>query len=306
MKNVIEYIGKRTAALESNPFILWLSDERIPARDRLSGWLSCAAFFVLGFMDLNAEVLKYPDGEAAADPRKKAINNHLAENSNHWRWYLSDLQKLELDWTIKFSEALRFLWSNETKAQRLATYELCKLAGRADDPVVRYSLLAALEAYAHLLFATLLRVSETFERQTAIGLAYLGPVHFKREPGHLANQHDDTEDVLRVCELTETTRALAMDVAGKIADLIDSRWREFHRFAESAPQAETKAVSQTTAESEMMPVSKKTRMLVIGGGPAGSTAAGFLARVRVSHRRFGPRGAHVDAVSAKSALSPDL
>lgn len=242
MENVIEYIGKRTAALESNPFIMWLSDESIPARDRLSGWLPCAAFFVFGFMDLNAEVLKYPDEEAAADPRKKAINDHLAEDSNHWPWYLSDLRKLELDRTMKFSEALRFLWGNETKAQRLATYELCKLAGRVDDPVVRYSLLAALEAYAHLLFATLLRVSETFERETAIKLTYLGPVHFEREPGHLTNQHDDTEHVLRARELTETTRALAMDVAGKVGDLIDSRWREFHRFAESALQADTVAV----------------------------------------------------------------
>lgn len=234
MEDVIAYIDRRTLELQRHPFLGWLSDESISAQERLSAWLPGAAFFVFGFMDLNGAVLKYPEAEAAADPLKKAINDHVAEDSNHWGWYLSDLRKLGLDRTMKFSEVLRFLWSEENRQQRLATYQFCVLAARAKDPVIRYALLAALEAYAHLLFGTLVGVSAAYEDQTGTKLAYLGPIHFEREPGHLANQHDDTEDVLRQCTLDEERRAIAMEVAGEVCDLIDARWHEFHRHALSS------------------------------------------------------------------------
>ena len=241
MHAVSEYIAARTAELETNPFIVWLSDESIPAEERLSAWLPCAAFFVFGFMDLNAVVLRYSEEEAAGDPLKKAINDHVAEDSNHWAWYLSDLRKLGLDRTMKFSEALRFLWGKETASQRIATYQFCVLASRAEDPRVRYCLLAALESYAHLLFGRVVRVAEIFERESATKLAYLGPVHFEREPGHLANQHDETEEELLHQALDAPTRALGMEIAGKVCDLIDRRWREFHRFAQSGRHKEVRA-----------------------------------------------------------------
>ncbi|HEV2381084.1 MAG TPA: hypothetical protein VG206_14990 [Terriglobia bacterium] len=196
MQNVLCYIEKRTTELNINPFITWLSDPSIPAKERLSRWLPCAAFFVFGFKDLNGEALQYPKGQALRDPLKWAINQHAAEDSMHWPWYLNDLRTLGLDVPTTLSEALQFLWGDETLAQRRAVYRLCTLADRAQDPLLRYSMIAALESYAHLLFATVTRASEEFERETGIGLEYLGAMHFGREPGHLANQEDNTEAML--------------------------------------------------------------------------------------------------------------
>lgn len=231
MQPVLAYIDGKTQELRSNPFIQWLNDDSVPARERLSAWLPCAAYFVLSFKDLNSEIPRYSDEDAKADPLKKAINDHVLEDSNHWPWYLSDLRTLDLDGTMRFSQALRLLWSSENRLQRMAMYEFCVLAARAQCPFVRYSLLAAVESYAHLLFGALVRVSETFEEETGIRLSYLGPVHFEREPGHLANQHDDTEDLFRSCVFDDNRRALALESAGKVWELIDARWREFHRYA---------------------------------------------------------------------------
>jgi hypothetical protein len=233
MQEILRYIEQRTAQLESNPFLAFLKDSSVPAKQRLSDWFPCAAFFVFGFMDLNRAVLRYPEDEAKSDPLKQAINQHLTEDSMHWPWYLSDLKTLGLDESMKLSEALRFLWGKENIEQRMAVYRLCMLGVKAEDPVLRYVLLAALESYAHLLFATLLDVSEEYRRESGVKLVYLGATHFAMEPGHLANQHDDTEDMVRRLHIDERTRAAALEIAGAVCDVIDRRWREFDTFVQS-------------------------------------------------------------------------
>lgn len=238
MRDVLCYIEGRTNELNSNPFITWLSDTSIPPRERLSGWLPYAAFFVFGFKDLNAESLRYPTEEAQLDPLKEAINQHTAEDSMHWPWYLSDLRTLGLDQSLTLSEALRFLWSDQTLAQRRAVYRLCALAHHAQAPILRYSMIAALESYAHLLFATVSRVSEELEVTTGVRLLYLGATHFGREPGHLANQEDDTEHTVLQQVLDGPTRAQALEIAETVFEVIDQRWREFHQAALSPRRAE--------------------------------------------------------------------
>lgn len=233
MQQILDYISQRTAELESNPFLTFLKDQSVPPKERLSAWLPCAAFFVFGFMDLNREVLRYPEDEAASDPLKHAINEHLAEDSMHWPWYLSDLKTLGLDESWKLSDALRFLWGKQNVQQRMAVYRLCMLGARAEDPTLRYVLLAALESYAHLLFATLLKVSEEYRQESGVKLVYLGATHFAMEPGHLANQQEGAEELVRQCCLEESTRAQALQIAGAVGDLIHGRWCEFYEFSQA-------------------------------------------------------------------------
>jgi hypothetical protein len=244
MQRLIRYIDARTKELEANPFIGWLSDTSISPKTRLSAWLPSAAFFVFGFKDLNAEALPYPEEEARMDPLKKAINEHGAEDSMHWPWYLSDLKTLGLDREMTLSEALRFLWGKQTIAQRRAVYRLYALCERAQEPIIRYCLIAALESYAHLLFATVTRVSEEFEEETGVRLQYLGAAHFSREPGHMANQHDDTEDLALQQHLDDQQLQLAMEIAGAVGDVIDQRWREFYEVAQSVQSPELAAAAR--------------------------------------------------------------
>jgi hypothetical protein len=249
MQHLLEYIGKRTEGLRSHPFITWLGDTSVPPRERLSAWLPCAAFFVFGFKDLNAAALRYPEDEARLDPQKAAINQHGEEDSTHWPWYLSDLRTLGLDRTMKLSDALRFLWSDETSAQRQAIYRMHAVVFEAQDPLLRYAAIAALESYAHLLFAAVTRVSKELELETGIRLKYLGAMHLDREPGHMANQEDETEDLLLQQALDEPTRQKAIRIAGTVGDVIDERWLEFHKFALRAQEARTVAAAAAHQEA---------------------------------------------------------
>src|ERR671922_154298 len=106
---------------------------------------------VLSFMALNAPWRGYAAGEARQDPYKRAINAHLDEDANHWVYYIQDLHELGLDGSLPFPDVLQFLWGDETRRQRMATYTLTALAASATEPLLRYSLVLTLESLAHLV-----------------------------------------------------------------------------------------------------------------------------------------------------------
>jgi hypothetical protein len=238
MRQVLRYIEQRTAQQEDGPFIAWLSDESVPPRDRLMRWLPCAAPWVFGFKDLNGILLRYPAEDAALDPYKKAINDHLDEDAQHWSFYLEDLRRLGLDVPVGFPDVLQFLWGDETLSQRVAMYELSVLANRAVDPVLRYGLIATIESMAHLLFTTLQRVSARFHGESEGGggadqLQYVGAVHADKEPGHLMNQEGDAEAGLRDVVLEGWRRDEALEIVSRVSDLIQARWDELYRCGQS-------------------------------------------------------------------------
>jgi len=234
MREVLRYIGERTAQeKDNNPLLRWLADDSVPASDRLMRWLPCAAPWVFGFMDLNATLLRYPEDEASQHPYKRAINVHLGEDANHWVFYVQDLNTLQLDAAVSFPDVLRFLWSEETRSQRLAVYRLTALAARGGDPLLRYSLVLALEALAHLVFDTLRRVSEPYVRETGLGLLYIATVHAEREPGHLTRQEDSAEADMQAEVLDPATRREALDIVRQVCDAIAERWTEMYRSGQT-------------------------------------------------------------------------
>jgi hypothetical protein len=233
MQEVLRFVEQCTAQQRSNPLIAWLSDESVPDRDRLMRWLPCAAPWVFGFMDLNGTLLRYTAEEAREDPYKRAINTHLDEDANHWVYYIHDLRVLGLDRALPFPDVLEFLWGEETRSQRMATYELTALAASATEPLLRYSLILALEALAHLVFETLRHVSEPFARQTGLELIYIAKEHADREPGHLASQIDSTEADMQAEVLDEDTRRRALDIVARVCDVISDRWTEMFRSGQT-------------------------------------------------------------------------
>lgn len=233
MQHVLRYIEQRTAEQRDSALITWLSDESVPAEDRLMRWLPCAAPWVFGFMDLNGVLLRYPDDEASRDPYKRAINDHLEEDANHWRFYVDDLHRLGLDAALEFPDTLRFLWGEETRRQRMAVYRLSALAARATDTRLRYCLILALESLAHLVFDTLRQVSEPYGQATGLDLIYIASEHADREPGHLTRQVDGVEARMQAEVLDEPTRHAALDIAREVCDAVADRWAEMYRFGQT-------------------------------------------------------------------------
>jgi hypothetical protein len=233
MQEVLRYIERCTAEQQTNPLIIWLGDESVPARDRLVRWLPCAAPWVFGFMDLNRTLLRYPDGEAGDDRYKRAINDHLDEDASHWAFYLADLRALGLDAAVPFPDVLQYLWGEPTLRQRMAVYELTALAAAAVDPLLRYCFILALESLAHLVFETLRRVSEPYARATGIELIYIATTHAELEPGHLTRQADTTESDMQAEALDEPTRREALDIVRRLVDAVADRWTEMFQAGQT-------------------------------------------------------------------------
>jgi hypothetical protein len=196
-------------------------------------WLPCAAPWVFGFMDLNGKLLRYSVEEASRDPYKRAINAHLDEDANHWVFYVQDLQRLNMDPSLPFTEVLRFLWGDETPSQRMAVYRLTALAARARDPLLRYSLVLALESLAHVVFETLRYVSRPYSRDTGVELIYIAEEHADLEPGHLTRQVDGAEMDMQAEVLDPAKRREAIDIVRQVCDAIADRWAEMYRFGQT-------------------------------------------------------------------------
>ncbi len=80
-----------------------------------------AAHFVMTFADLHHFFLIE---EQPRDRFEELANQHLSEEATHWKWYLADLTNLDLDPTLRLTDALRFIWSDATKQTRLLAYQI--------------------------------------------------------------------------------------------------------------------------------------------------------------------------------------
>ncbi|MEL6459738.1 MAG: hypothetical protein AAFQ91_16025, partial [Cyanobacteria bacterium J06621_15] len=114
MKEVLELIEQKRKEYAQLPLMKFLVDENIDPLERLS-WAPCFAPFAMTFKDVNAHVFRK---EPADSPLQKMINKHSYEDGRHWRWYLEDLEKLEFNNSLRFTDALRFLWGEETQKTR--------------------------------------------------------------------------------------------------------------------------------------------------------------------------------------------
>ncbi len=242
MRTVLEFIESRVNEQGKTPFIQWLHDDSVPCRDRLSLWYYSCARFAFDFADLNNMIMRYPEAELEQDPLKRAINNHTDEDGKHWPMYLSDLKNLGLDKQMNFSDALKFLWGKETFQQRKAFYRMCQLASQNEHPILRYCIMESTEMFGHFLFKELAHISAQFTRETGIELHYLGPTHFVKEPGHLANQEDNTEENLWNITLESSMREKTLLISSEVCDLIEARWHEFYQVSNQSLQKQLVAV----------------------------------------------------------------
>lgn len=114
MEELFTLIKEKQKNFAQVPFFEYLRDTTINPNERMA-FAPCFTFFVMSFGELCRHVLR---DEPTTDPIQALVNHHTYEDEDHWIWFLEDLKKLGYDESIKFTESLRFLWSDETKVQR--------------------------------------------------------------------------------------------------------------------------------------------------------------------------------------------
>jgi hypothetical protein len=239
MKEVLTVISERKRAFEQLPFFAFLGDDRLDPEERLS-FLPCMAHWVMSFADLNRYFLR---AEAGGDEYQERVNVYSHEDDDHWQLYLEDFRKLGFDQFRTGADWLKFLWGEETRANRLLSYRIARLAMNASS-VQKIAIVEAMEEAANVFFPLTVRLAEQLQERTGVELRYLGHFHSDLEAGHAgAGGHDS----LAAIALDDRTRREAVEMVREIFRLFEDWAGEVLRFARSRSGAETRSLATLQA-----------------------------------------------------------
>ncbi len=223
MKQVIQHINTHKNYLQKNDFCQWMQNQT--NANSLLAFAPAMSFFVLGFQDILA-LLHKPQPK---NDLERMLNIHCAEDSQHWKWFLNDLQQLKFLEQPTY-EYLYKLWSEENKAPRMHTYYFAYLAQKLTDARFALVFVECLEA-AFAVFINNLKPQ--LEANGAFAeLHYFGHRHEEGEASHEMGSwieddaHSDMEASLGNIEFSEIERQYAM----QICDDVFSRFQDMFLF----------------------------------------------------------------------------
>lgn len=214
MKEVLELIQNKKQEFAQLPLFNFMRDKSIDPRQRLA-WAPCAAHFIMNFGELNKYFLRV---EPTEDPLQIIINKHTYEDDHHWLWFLEDLKHLQLDKSLQFSEALRFLWGEETETARLLTYQLYRYTSQANT-IDKLIVIEVVETTGNVMFeiATTSGIGKEIKAITQKECLYFADFHLSVETEH-TTYLSATEEVIKRIQLTEEARQDAFKLVEKIFD----------------------------------------------------------------------------------------
>jgi hypothetical protein len=215
MKRILNLIEKKTALHSQLPFYQFLRNTSISPQDRMA-FAPCFAFFVMNFSELNRHVLR---DESTTDPIQSLINEHTYEDEAHWIWFLEDLQKLGYESNLPFTEAMRFLWSDDTMVQRRVVRWMFTEATLA-KPIHRLVLVEAIENIAGIFLPTTKLVTEQFEAREPQTCRYFGSLHSLSDAGHEMHTQE-MEDFIGNIPLTDSEYAEAIRLVEDTFDVFE-------------------------------------------------------------------------------------
>lgn len=246
MKEVLALIQKKKQEFAQLPLFEFLRDKSIDPRERVA-WAPCMAPFAMMFKDLNAYALRE---EPASNPIQEMINKHAYEDGRHWRWYLEDIEKLGFDHSLRFSDALKFLWGEETQKTRQLCYNLFALCVFQTDPILKLAVIESIEVTGTVALSLFAELGDELQQVTQQRCRYFSGYHLGVETGHVQGglSYEDTEKFLESIQLTEEQKAKAFEAVEMVFDSFSKAVNEFMVYAENhsikQPFAKTRSIEQ--------------------------------------------------------------
>lgn len=229
MREVMHRIEGRVAQYAQSPFFEFLRDPTVEPRRKLA-FAPRVSHYVLTFADLCALIL--PE-DPPRDGYQALVNANAAEDAGHWEWFLSDLGTLGQDPELRYSDAVRTLWSDATVRTRRLSYYLCHY-GIAADPIGKLALVHCFEEAFKVTIAEIRPVASEFAALTGRPLKFLGGVHVEAEDAHTLEQPGMSQQVESI-ELTPEVRAAHFRMVDTCFELFTAFAAEMLDLARSAP-----------------------------------------------------------------------
>lgn len=231
MKEVLALIEKKKQEFAKTPFIEFLQDKSIDPRQRLA-WAPAFAPFAMSFKDFNRFVLRK---EPANCKLQEIINQHTYEDGRHWVWFLQDIKLMGYDYSLNFTDTLKFLWGEETIKVRSMANNLFALCTFEDDILMKLTVIESIEATGNVALFEIAQVAKELEQITKQRHPYFGESHYAKETGHIQADIDDVEHFVESLEMTQTQTEKACLLVEKIFADFTEAMNEMLVFAQKHP-----------------------------------------------------------------------
>jgi hypothetical protein len=223
MKHVLNKILEKKQIYSNLPLFQFMRNSSLTEEERMA-FYPCMAHFILSFGDINKYMLRE---EPATNAYQQRVNIHTYEDDHHWPWYLEDFTKLGFDRLSSPTSWMRFLWSDETRQNRILTYRLAALISNA-SAVERIAIIEAIEETGNVLFSAMLDLAKAIESKRRIQLRYCGEFHFSLESGHSVGS-----DRIEIAEipLEESIQVRCQSLVDEVFALFEAWTHELLHYA---------------------------------------------------------------------------
>jgi hypothetical protein len=223
--------------------------------------------FIMGFADMNKWFLSYaePQGEL-----ERVINEHTLEDRTHSKLFHENWSELELC-GVESWPAVKTLWwlfhARGTEGVRRFGMEILGLSVRFPDPIVRFSMMEAIEICGDVFFGNTAPLAQQLTAKHGFEHVYFGHYHRERETGHL--QADETAFTRSVLTSEQAREAAA--AVDRIYDNFLGVLSELLHFGERAASDVDALLSEIDREyqNHMAPPTRSVSKVA----PRGSCAA---------------------------------
>jgi hypothetical protein len=227
MKEVLALIEQKNQEFAKLSLFQFMQNKSIDPLQRLA-WAPCLAPFAMIFGDLNKYILR---DELSHSKIQDIINKHTYEDDHHWKWFLDDLEKLGFDRSMKFSDAMKFFWSDETEKTRQVCNQMIALSYEA-EPIMKLVVIEVIEATGTVALPMMAQVSRELEQTETKNYIYFGEHHCKVETGH-ATGIPDIEQFIESLVLTEDEKTKAFEIVEKLFQSFSESIEEMMTFAQN-------------------------------------------------------------------------
>lgn len=206
-------IEKQSIEFAQLPFFEFLGNQSIEPIERLS-FAPCFTPFVMGYGDLNKFVWLE---EPTTNPIQAIVNKQIREEENHWIWFLKDLEDLDFNHFLSFTDSSKFNWSDETRICRQIIYELYRHTYQV-SPICKLVVIESIESISNIFFSRTAPVTQELKLITNREYPYFGNPHLLAENNHSVHSCETNEFIANI-HLIEDTRKQACKLVNETFEL---------------------------------------------------------------------------------------
>lgn len=243
MKRIWKHLGSRRRQVAAHPFFVWFNSESVPAEQRFV-FAPVMIDFIMGFADMNKWFLNY---ESPQNELEEAINQHTEEDRTHASLFYDNWYTLKLGNEFDFTPGKSLFWlflARDAFIVRRFGMDILDIAVKHPEPLVRFSMMEAIELCGDVFFANTAPVAQALAKQTGRDQLYFGQFHRARETGHL---HAD-ETAFVHAQISFEQHGSAMRAVDKIFDQFLVLLDRLLSFAHGAVSDQASTFAEIDAE----------------------------------------------------------